>query len=225
MLHASPTSQTRAGSGSPSPVGRGCRPPRWCAQSMSFSSLSTASTGPVSRSPAAVKDPAAVTITTWRSTGVCVGVHACAPLVSARAARYGRIRALAPCWVMPSTAPDLGVRRASGDRRGRCRALVEAGLPQQRGAGQLDVLGLGCVAALDGPHQPGPHCGADFASSDAAQPNIHGRFKGRVGHLGGEVVGITLCHSLNQRDRRVARRHETTSGTRLGHTGDAIDHP
>ena len=115
---------------------------------------------------------------------------------------------------MPRTAPDLGVRRAGRDRRGRCRALVEAGLPQQRGAGQLDVLGLGCIATLDGPHQSSPHCGADFASSDAAQPDIHGRFQRRVGHLGGEIVCITLCHSLNQRDGRVARRHATTSGLR-----------
>ena len=178
MLHASPTSHIRAGSGSPSAgVRRGCRPPRWCAQSISFSSLSTASTGPVSRSPAAVKDPAAVTITTWRSTDRCVGVHDCAPLASAAGGQVGADPRAGALLGHAEHGAHLGVRRAGRDRRGRCRALVEPGFPQQRGAGQLDVLGLGRIATLDGPHQPCPHCGADFASSDAAQPDVHGCFQ------------------------------------------------
>ena len=85
---------------------------------------------------------------------VCVGAHA---LRSAGVGAGGQV-GTDPCAGAllghPEHRADLGVRRSGCDRRGRRRPLVEPRFPQQCGPGQLDVLGLGRVATLDGPHQP-----------------------------------------------------------------------
>src|SRR3954465_4341859 len=81
------------------------------------------------------------------------------------------------------------------------------GAAARGGIGSPDSAGRG-IRRHTTPH----HQTRYFASSDAAQPDIHGRFQRGVGHLGGEIVSITLCHSLNQRNGGIASRHATTSG-------------
>ena len=159
------------------------------------------------------KDPAAVTITTWRSTDPASGfMTALRWRRRGRPAKDGSARwhLVGSCRVRrpprcTSRRPRLP-RPLPGARRGRRSS--------SRAARVNHVPGLGCIATLDGPHQSRPHCGAVLFVEPCGAARYRWPLPITSRPSARRIVAITLCHSLNQRYYRVARCHATTSGLR-----------